>query len=301
MSAASIRADGKAPRGENRERAAARAEVEHALDLLGRLDQAVLADNLGEKQLSDEAARHDDALVDVERHALDIGLVEQIGGGLAGFDARVDQCGEALALLDEKPRVGERIERVDRQMQSLEDQESGFVDRRVGPVPEGEISLEETADRMAEPVARGDEDVEARIEHGDCPSIARRVPNETAGVGAGCRAIFNYAIGSRALLALGDELFALLEMQFLGLGLLFAFLRSGGSGGGVRLDDLNSILGVDRAGDQYAERERCGGGGNLHAGFSSFTRDEEARPIPRLGRLSPVLGGESDQHKARSA
>ena len=41
---------------------------------------------LGERrhqQFADEAARHDDALVDVERHALDVGAVEEIGGGLA--------------------------------------------------------------------------------------------------------------------------------------------------------------------------------------------------------------------------
>ena len=42
-------------------------------------------------QLGDQRARHDRALVDVERHALQPGFVRQVSGGLAGGDALLDQ------------------------------------------------------------------------------------------------------------------------------------------------------------------------------------------------------------------
>ena len=60
-----------------------------------------------------------DALVDIERHALDIGAIEEIGGGLARGDAGVDQRQKARALLARQRGVEKRIERVDGQAQAL--------------------------------------------------------------------------------------------------------------------------------------------------------------------------------------
>ena len=119
MSTASIRALGNDSRGENRERAAAGAEIEHALDRIGVLDQRALADEAAEQQFADEAARHDHALVDIERHALDIGAIEKVGGGLARRDARVDQLQRGARARRRQRGVEKRIERVDRQAQRL--------------------------------------------------------------------------------------------------------------------------------------------------------------------------------------
>ena len=79
---------GKIPAREDREAAGAGAEVEHAFDLGGILDQraagfVILAAEMRVQQFADEGARHDGALVDIERQAAHVDLVDEIGGGFA--------------------------------------------------------------------------------------------------------------------------------------------------------------------------------------------------------------------------
>ena len=116
----------------------------------------VLGEN-GHDQFADQAARHDDALVDIERHALDVGAIDKVGGGLARGCARLDQSQKPGTLLAKQPGVEKRIEHVDRQAQTLKDEKGGFVERCRGAVAEGEAGGEKAADRVAQPVSRGQE------------------------------------------------------------------------------------------------------------------------------------------------
>ena len=148
---------GEGARRENGERTAARAEVQHRGDRLWIADEPVVLGESRHDQFANQAARHDDALVDIERHALDVGAVDEVGGGLARRCARLDQCQKPGALVAKQPGVEKRIEHVDRQAQTLEDEKGGFVERRRRAVAEGEASREKAADRIAQPVSRGQE------------------------------------------------------------------------------------------------------------------------------------------------
>ena len=130
---------------------------------VGVVDRRAGADEAVKQQFADEAARHDRALVDIERHALDIGAIEQIGGRLARRDARVDQRQQPRALGRGQAGVEERIERVDRQLEPFEDDERRFVDRVGRAVTIGEFGGVEAADGVAEEIANGDEDGEALV------------------------------------------------------------------------------------------------------------------------------------------
>ena len=87
---------GPGHRRQHREAAVAGAQVEHAR-AVGPCSQASMR-AVGQ-HLGDQRARHDAALVDVERHALQPGLAGQVGGRLAGVDALVDECVDAGDLL----------------------------------------------------------------------------------------------------------------------------------------------------------------------------------------------------------
>ncbi len=134
---------------------------------LGVVDRRAGADEAVKQQFADEAARHDRALVDIERHALDIGAIEQIGGRLARRDARVDQSEQPHALGAGQSGVEERIERIDRQFEPFEDDERRFVDRIGRAVTIGEVGGVEAADGVAEEIANGREDREALVVGGD--------------------------------------------------------------------------------------------------------------------------------------
>ena len=82
---------------------------------LGIADERVVLGESGHHQFANQAARDDDALVDIERHALDVGAVDKVGGGLARRYARLDQSQEPRALVAKEPGVEKRIEHVDRQ------------------------------------------------------------------------------------------------------------------------------------------------------------------------------------------
>ena len=106
---------GKDARGENGERSAAGAQIEDGCDARWVAGPRAILGEGGCQQFADQAARDDDALVDIERHALDIGAVQEIGGGLARRHPRFDQVQEPRPLVAQEPGVEKRIERVDRQ------------------------------------------------------------------------------------------------------------------------------------------------------------------------------------------
>ena len=161
---------GEDARGEDRERAPAGAEIERAQDPLRIAEQGAILRKRGHQQFADEAARHDDALVDIEGHALDVSAVEKIGGGLAGGHARFDQPVDPPTLAWRQFRVEERVERVDRQMEALEDEIGRLVERGRRAVAEDELGLAKAADRVAQPVARRDEEGEALVGFGHVAS-----------------------------------------------------------------------------------------------------------------------------------
>ena len=111
----------------------------------------------GHQQFADQAARDDDALVDIERHALDVSAIDEIGGGLARRYARLDQFHKPQTLGAQKPGVEKGIERVDRQAQAFEDEKGGLVERGRRAMAESEIGSKKAADRIAQPVSRGKE------------------------------------------------------------------------------------------------------------------------------------------------
>ena len=64
----------------------------------------------------------------------DPGLVRQIGGGLARGDARFDDLLQGLALGRQQAGVEPGIELIDRQVQGMQNEIGGFVERIAGAV-----------------------------------------------------------------------------------------------------------------------------------------------------------------------
>src|SRR4029077_18014767 len=142
-------------RRQHGEAARSRAEIEHATDTSRVLDQprALAPEERPAQDLADEGAEHDHALVDMERHAADIGAAQQIGGGLARGDTRLDQTHEPPPLVVRELSLENGLEPVDRQMQALEDQKRRLVARVVGAMAENELRRGEYAHGMAEHIA----------------------------------------------------------------------------------------------------------------------------------------------------
>jgi len=147
---------GKSLRRQNGEAAGAGAQIQHAADIVGIADQGALAatEQAGEQKIADEGARHDHALVDIKGHAADIGFVEQIGRRLARRNTSIDQIDQTAPLLRQQPRIQKRIEIVDRQMQGLEENESGLVERIGRAMPIGEFGCVKTRDGEAQEIAQ---------------------------------------------------------------------------------------------------------------------------------------------------
>ena len=104
------------------------------------------------QQLADEGARNDDALVDIERQAAHVDLVDEIGGRFARRDALMDEVEDGLAFRGRDARVGKGLELVGMQMQGLADQEGGFRDRIGRAMGKGELRLGEAAHRIADEI-----------------------------------------------------------------------------------------------------------------------------------------------------
>ncbi|MGY3440314.1 hypothetical protein ACVW17_000315 [Bradyrhizobium sp. USDA 4473] len=146
------------PSGQDRKAAGAGAEVEHAVDVGGIADQrgaVLVAAEMRVQQFADEGARHDGALVDIERQAPHIDLVDEIGGRLPRCDPPLDQVENLLAFSEGDARGGKILELVGMQMQRLADQERGFGDRIGGAVREYELGGVEAAHRVAQEIEQG--------------------------------------------------------------------------------------------------------------------------------------------------
>ena len=107
--------------------------------------------------LAEIGARHDHALVHVERHPGGIDPPQQIGRRLAGADARFDETEDAFALGRGHACRRKQLEAVGRQMQRLADQEGGLGDRVGGAVGEHELCRIEPRHRIADEIEHGDE------------------------------------------------------------------------------------------------------------------------------------------------
>ena len=104
------------------------------------------------QQFADERARHDGALVDIERQAAHVDLVDEVGGGFSRRDAARDQIEDFFAFGCRDARGGERLELVRVQMQRLADQEGGLGNRIGGAMRKHQLGLGEAADGVADEI-----------------------------------------------------------------------------------------------------------------------------------------------------
>ena len=91
----------------------------------------------------------------MKRNALDIGLAEQIGGGFARRDARINQFGKPFAFLRQQPRIQKGFEFVDRQMQGFENYKGCLVQGIGCAVTIGKPGRLKAGDGVAQEVAQG--------------------------------------------------------------------------------------------------------------------------------------------------
>ena len=138
-------------REQDREAARARAQIEGGRDLLRRAD--VRRETVGQ-ELRDERARDEHALVDVEAEIAEPRLVREVGGGHALVDPALEELRDLRALGLREPRVEERLEPVERQVQRVQQQIGRLVVGVVGAVAERELRLAEARDGEAQPVAQ---------------------------------------------------------------------------------------------------------------------------------------------------
>ena len=104
------------------------------------------------QQFADEGARHDDALVDIERQAAHVDLVDEVGGRFSGGDAALDHIENLAALVRRDPRGGEWLELVRMQTQHFADDERRLGDRIGGAVGKNQFRRVEAADGIADEI-----------------------------------------------------------------------------------------------------------------------------------------------------
>ena len=127
-----------------------------------------------------------DALVDIERHALDVGAVEQVGGGLARGDARVDQRQQPRAFARASARASRNGSSASIGRWSPSRTRRPLRRRRGRAVAIGESGVAKAADGVAQPVARSGEAFEPLVgfRHVDplrsAPSAAPRMIERVA-------------------------------------------------------------------------------------------------------------------------
>ena len=121
-------------RGEDRETAAARAEIEHAGDALGIVDQSLrpagAIEQRREQEIRNVGARHNGAGVRAEGKAVEIGSTGEIGRRNALFDAQRQPFAQHRLLAQREPGVGESVEVVDREIEAFEDEKRSLIQRR---------------------------------------------------------------------------------------------------------------------------------------------------------------------------
>src|SRR5246127_4626756 len=107
------------------------------------------------QDFADIGARHDHALVDIEGQAAHIDLVDEIGRGLAGADARFYQLQDLFRLKGGDAGGGKALELVGMKMQRLCDQKRGFGDGISRAMSKDEACLIEAADCEADENEKG--------------------------------------------------------------------------------------------------------------------------------------------------
>jgi len=145
------------------------------------------------QSLRDVRARDDDALVDVEPELAEPRLVGQVGRRDPIVDPARKQMRQRLALGLRQPRVEERLQAVERKVQCVQQQIRRLVIRVDAAVPERELHLAETRDRVAQPIAHGFELVGRDRTHGWTPTlaaVAAALPPEGAPWGGPAALIF---------------------------------------------------------------------------------------------------------------
>src|SRR5437868_2845558 len=104
------------------------------------------------QEFADEGARHDGALVDIERQPAHIDLVDEIGGRLSRRNASLDQVEDFLRLRRGDARMGKLLELVGMQMQRLGYQERGFGNGIGGAMGEDEFCFRKAAYGVADEI-----------------------------------------------------------------------------------------------------------------------------------------------------
>jgi hypothetical protein len=128
--------------GQHRQRAVARAQVEHAVRVWRQPRVELVGLRRGSDEFGDQAARHDHSLVDVKRDALQPHLTGQIGGGLAGPNTLVDQRAHGVRVRGCDRLISVRIQvEVEWQPQPPQHQPGGFVARIRGAVAKMDARL----------------------------------------------------------------------------------------------------------------------------------------------------------------
>ena len=130
--------------------ARAGAQVEDARRLGRQPGRETLADQFGNRR-----ARHQHALVHLERQAAEPGLAEQVGGRHAFADAALDQAAEQVALVILQPTVQVGVGHFIRQMQGTQHQHAGLVPGVIGSMPKIDLLSLESADRPANVITQG--------------------------------------------------------------------------------------------------------------------------------------------------
>ena len=102
----------------------------------------------------------------IEGMPLDPGLVREIGGRLARGDARFDDLAQGLALRRQQTGIEPGVELIDRQVQRMENEIGGFVERIAGAVAIDEAGRAEPAHGITQPVAYRDQLQFQLLRHG---------------------------------------------------------------------------------------------------------------------------------------
>jgi len=96
-------------------------------------------------QFSDRRARHQGALVALEAQTGEPGLTGQVGGRDAFVDATLEQFQHTHLLFLQQTRLAVGRAQIVRQVQAVQHQLGGLIQRVVVAVPEGQPGFVETA------------------------------------------------------------------------------------------------------------------------------------------------------------
>ena len=146
----------KGAAGENGQAAGTRTKLQHVFHRAGIVDQrrsfAVSSAEMLFEQFADKGAWHDHAIVDIERQAAHVDLVDEVGGRLARADAAGNDVKDRARFARGHARGREAFELIGMKMQRFAHQKGGFRHRIGGAVRESQFRLVEAACRIANKV-----------------------------------------------------------------------------------------------------------------------------------------------------